>query len=97
MVAAADGLATTRELRVAGCSEYALTAAVRTGRLHRIRKGWYTTLDAAAPRVVAVRSGGVLTVPFFVFDGQYGVSGAQESATFANVLEQVRDAKEPAA
>ena len=40
---------------------------------------------------------GINGVPFFVFDGQFGVSGAQETATFANVLEQVRDAKEPAA
>jgi predicted DsbA family dithiol-disulfide isomerase len=40
---------------------------------------------------------GINGVPFFVFDGQYGVSGAQESATFANVLDQVRNAKEPAA
>jgi predicted DsbA family dithiol-disulfide isomerase len=40
---------------------------------------------------------GINGVPFFVFDGRYGVSGAQETATFANVLEQVRDAKEPAA
>ncbi len=40
---------------------------------------------------------GIQGVPFFVFEGQYGVSGAQETATFANVLEQVRDAKEPAA
>lgn len=61
MVAAAGGLATTRELRAAGCTEYALTAAVRPGRLRRIRNGWYTTLDATALRVVAVRSGGLLT------------------------------------
>lgn len=40
---------------------------------------------------------GINGVPFFVFDGQYGVSGAQESATFANVLQQVAQAKEPAA
>ncbi|MEO8261856.1 MAG: DsbA family oxidoreductase [Pseudolysinimonas sp.] len=40
---------------------------------------------------------GINGVPFFVFDGRFGVSGAQETATFANVLEQVRDAKEPAA
>jgi len=40
---------------------------------------------------------GIQGVPFFVFDGRFGVSGAQETATFANVLEQVRDAKEPAA
>jgi predicted DsbA family dithiol-disulfide isomerase len=40
---------------------------------------------------------GIQGVPFFVFDGQFGVSGAQETATFANVLQQVRNAKEPAA
>jgi predicted DsbA family dithiol-disulfide isomerase len=33
---------------------------------------------------------GINGVPFFVFDGKYGVSGAQEAATFANVLEQVQ-------
>ncbi len=32
---------------------------------------------------------GINGVPFFVFDEKYGVSGAQDSATFANVLEQV--------
>jgi predicted DsbA family dithiol-disulfide isomerase len=29
-------------------------------------------------------------VPFFVIDGRYGVSGAQEAETFANVLTQVQ-------
>lgn len=33
---------------------------------------------------------GIQGVPFFVIDGKYGVSGAQDAATFANVLEQVR-------
>ena len=32
---------------------------------------------------------GIRGVPFFVLDGKYGVSGAQESATFVNILEQV--------
>ncbi|WP_411722278.1 DsbA family protein [Mycetocola sp.] len=32
---------------------------------------------------------GIQGVPFFVIDGKYGVSGAQESATFAQVLDQV--------
>jgi predicted DsbA family dithiol-disulfide isomerase len=32
---------------------------------------------------------GINGVPFFVFNEKYGVSGAQETATFANVLEQV--------
>ncbi|WP_207457549.1 DsbA family oxidoreductase [Herbiconiux sp. SYSU D00978] len=32
---------------------------------------------------------GINGVPFFVFEGRFGVSGAQEAATFANVLQQV--------
>ncbi|QDZ13946.1 DsbA family oxidoreductase [Humibacter ginsenosidimutans] len=32
---------------------------------------------------------GINGVPFYVIDGKYGVSGAQEAATFAQVLEQV--------
>ena len=32
---------------------------------------------------------GIRGVPFFVLDGKYGVSGAQESQTFANVLRKV--------
>ncbi|NNC10763.1 DsbA family oxidoreductase [Planctomonas sp. JC2975] len=34
---------------------------------------------------------GINGVPFFVIDGKYGVSGAQEATTFAQVLEQVWD------
>ena len=38
---------------------------------------------------------GITGVPFFVFDGRYGVSGAQETETFRRVLEQVAsDARE---
>jgi len=33
---------------------------------------------------------GIQGVPFFVFDGKYGVSGAQEADAFANVLTQVQ-------
>jgi predicted DsbA family dithiol-disulfide isomerase len=36
---------------------------------------------------------GINGVPFFVFDEKYGVSGAQNPATFANVLEQVASEK----
>lgn len=32
---------------------------------------------------------GINGVPFFVIDGRYGVSGAQEASTFAQALEQV--------
>ncbi|MCU1524854.1 MAG: disulfide bond formation protein DsbA [Microbacteriaceae bacterium] len=37
---------------------------------------------------------GIQGVPFFVIDGKYGVSGAQEAETFANVLSQVRSERE---
>jgi predicted DsbA family dithiol-disulfide isomerase len=36
---------------------------------------------------------GIQGVPFFVIDGKYGVSGAQDASTFASVLTQVRDEK----
>jgi predicted DsbA family dithiol-disulfide isomerase len=36
---------------------------------------------------------GINGVPFFVFDEKYGVSGAQDPATFANVLAQVAGEK----
>lgn len=42
---------------------------------------------------------GIQGVPFFVIDGAYGVSGAQEAAAFTQVLDQVwseRAASEPA-
>ena len=37
---------------------------------------------------------GIQGVPFFVIDGKYGVSGAQEAATFANVLTQVQNERD---
>ena len=40
---------------------------------------------------------GIQGVPFFVIDGKYGVSGAQEAATFAQVLQQVRDEQQATA
>jgi len=40
---------------------------------------------------------GIQGVPFYVIDGRYGISGAQESATFLQVLEQVRAEREDAA
>ena len=37
---------------------------------------------------------GINGVPFFVFDAKYGVSGAQDPATFASVLAQVQSERE---
>jgi predicted DsbA family dithiol-disulfide isomerase len=36
---------------------------------------------------------GIQGVPFFVIDGKYGVSGAQDPTAFTSVLEQVRNEK----
>ena len=37
---------------------------------------------------------GIQGVPFFVIDGTYGVSGAQDATTFTHVLEQARTERE---
>ena len=46
-------------------------------------------LDAVRADIALAGELGIRGVPFFVLDGKYGVSGAQESATFVNILEQV--------
>lgn len=43
-------------------------------------------LDAVRADQAQARAYGINGVPFFVIDGQYGVSGAQPADTFANVL-----------
>src|SRR5690606_24769514 len=49
--------------------------------------------DVREDQAVA-RDFGIQGVPFFVIDRKYGISGAQESATFAEVLRQVSAEKE---
>jgi predicted DsbA family dithiol-disulfide isomerase len=44
--------------------------------------------DVRTDQQVAVQYG-IQGVPFFVVDGKYGISGAQDAATFVQVLEQV--------
>ena len=44
--------------------------------------------DVRADQALGIEYG-IQGVPFFVIDGKYGVSGAQEAATFAQVLDQV--------
>ncbi len=44
--------------------------------------------DVRADQAMAAEYG-IQGVPFFVIDGRYGVSGAQDAQTFAQVLEQV--------
>ena len=50
-------------------------------------------LDAVRADQELATEYGIQGVPFFVIDGKYGVSGAQDASTFANVLTQVRDEK----
>ncbi|HEY5978458.1 MAG TPA: DsbA family oxidoreductase [Microlunatus sp.] len=47
-------------------------------------------LAAVKADVAQAAAYGINGVPFFVFDQKYGVSGAQETATFRQALEQVR-------
>jgi predicted DsbA family dithiol-disulfide isomerase len=53
-----------------------------------------TYLAAVKADVALAQEYGIQGVPFFVFDSKYGVSGAQETATFANVLQQVSSERE---
>lgn len=46
-------------------------------------------LDAMRADVALAAEYGIRGVPFFVIDGKYGISGAQESATFVQALTQV--------
>lgn len=51
--------------------------------------------DVKADEALATEYG-IQGVPFFVIDGKYGVSGAQDAETFANALSQVLGERETA-
>ncbi|WP_081829858.1 DsbA family oxidoreductase [Paraoerskovia marina] len=48
-----------------------------------------TYADAVQADIAQARAYGIQGVPFFVFDGKYGVSGAQSPEVFRDVLAQV--------
>lgn len=48
-------------------------------------------LSAVKDDVAQAEAYGISGVPFYVIDGRYGVSGAQDPETFKNVLVQARD------
>ncbi len=50
-------------------------------------------LPAVKADVALAQEYGIQGVPFFVIDGKYGVSGAQDASTFAAALQQVQDEK----
>jgi predicted DsbA family dithiol-disulfide isomerase len=54
--------------------------------------GTYTA-DVKAD-VAQAQAYGIQGVPFFVIDGKYGVSGAQDATAFTNMLEQVQSERE---
>ena len=57
-----------------------------------------TFADDVEQDIAQARAYGISGVPFFVFNGKYGVSGAQDPAVFTQVLDQVlADAAEPVA
>lgn len=61
LVTAAGGLLHKRDLVAHGATDRHLTAAVRSGRVRRPRRGWYSTWASDDPRSVAVAVGGRLT------------------------------------
>jgi len=72
----------------------ALAAEIGLDRVEVVRvlsSGEYLT-DVKADVALAAEYG-IQGVPFFVIDGRYGISGAQDAVAFANVLAQVRDEK----
>ena len=52
--------------------------------------------DAVATDVEAAQRIGISGVPFFVFDGRYGVSGAQPDGVLRDALDQAWSEREPA-
>ncbi len=59
----------------------------RDGVLRALDEGTYAA--AVDADLAQARAYGISSVPFFVIEGRYGVSGAQEPATFAQVLAKV--------
>ncbi|WP_375400689.1 DsbA family protein [uncultured Amnibacterium sp.] len=56
----------------------------------------HTYLDDVQTDIAQAAAYGIQGVPFFVIDGRYGISGAQDPDTFAEALRQVA-AEQPAA
>ncbi len=74
--------------RVADLADYAADVGLDHDEALRALESDEYLEDVRADQQTAIGYG-IQGVPFFVIDGRYGVSGAQESATFAQVLEQV--------
>jgi len=69
-----------------GLDADALRAALESGQY----------ADAVEADIAQARAYGITGVPFFVFDGRLGVSGAQDSKVFEQVLQRAADEAEEA-
>lgn len=63
----------------------------RDGARHALEAGQYA--DDVQADIDQARAYGIRGVPFFVIDGKYSVSGAQDPATFAQALRRANDEK----
>lgn len=75
-------------------AEVAVAAGLDEGRVREVLAG-SAYGDAVAADVAQARAYGAAGVPFFVVDQRYGVSGAQPTEVFAQVLDQAWTAAHP--
>jgi predicted DsbA family dithiol-disulfide isomerase len=75
--------------RVSDLADLAAEIGLDRAEVERVLEA-ETYLADVKSDVAQAQAYGIQGVPFFVIDGKYGVSGAQEAAAFANVLEQAR-------
>lgn len=81
-----------------GNHEYLRTLGAELGLPAQDVEELFTTdkyADAVREDIAEARAIGVSGVPFFVFDRKYGVSGAQASDTFSQVLDEVWQESHP--
>ena len=80
----------------ADLADYAASVGLnRAEALAVLAEGRY--LDEVAADKAQAEAYGIQGVPFFVIDGKYGISGAQDSAAFLSVLSQVATEREDSA
>ncbi len=75
--------------RIPDLVEIAVELGFDAGEVREALESHRFLADVKADVALAVEYG-IQGVPFFVIDGKYGVSGAQDATTFANVLTQVQ-------
>lgn len=76
--------------RVADLADLAAEVGLDREEVVRVLESGEYTAAVKADQAQA-EAFGIRGVPFFVIDGKYGISGAQEAAAFAQALQQVHD------